>query len=554
MDTGTARPLSHEVLFNFDLLHNVFSYLHRPPAAFPPANADEDKPGVEEATLASAARVCRTFTDPALAVLWSSLANFFPLWSLLEPLRTMGETAQPPQEKFKYILTDEISTENWARFCHYAALIREIRLDDISDMRIDHSVWLHLLRKSGGRFPDLFPRLRSLAYALHNPHQTSILLFLSPTLRRLKFYCSWRAADWGPYARQEAAVSMLLRTACTDCPELDDLRLTMLEFPGPLRTAAEGLKHRLRRLELGTLEISDTATIQALADITTLEQLREIHVKFTPTERVAVTGFRALKDLSIICDAAEDVSKFLACVVSPLESLEICSFAPSSAWLEEFGVIVPMVKSLKSFKIELLPEPTGFEPETVHLSHLVEPLFPLRNLEVFSLLVRDTRLVAEDSSFEAIAKAWPRLTSFALDGGLLTSATTLAGLAHFAKHCPSLHTLLLPHLDDAPVISPHDSLPSQGALRRLSFYLMHDMNIHDAEATARTIWRLFPNLDIQGECRRLPIHKVTPANEDDEDEDDEPYAAARRTKTEAGREAWIAVLYAVQMLQIEGAR
>ncbi|KAI0712857.1 hypothetical protein C8T65DRAFT_695226 [Cerioporus squamosus] len=551
MDTVTASPVSHRVLFNVDLLHDVFSYLHRPPPTLP-VDAEENKPGVEEATLARAAQVCKTFADPALAVLWSSLPDLFPLWFVLEPLRTMGETAQPPQEKFKYILTDEISPENWARFCQYAALIREVRLDQVSDMRIDQSVWLHLMRKSRGRFQDLFPRLRTLSYALHDPHQTSILLFLSPSLRKLNFFCSWRAADWGPYARQEAAVSMLLRTGCTDCPELDELRLTMLEFPGPLRTAAEGLKHRLRRLELGSLEISDTATIQALAEITTLEQLREIHVKFSPAERLSVTGFRALKDLSIICEVPEDASRLLACVVSPLESLEICSFAPSSAWQQGFAMIVPMLKSLKSFMIELLPEPTGFEPETLHLSELVEPLFNLRNLQVFSLLVRDTNLVIEDSSFEAIAKAWPQLTSFALDGGITTSATTLAGLAHFAKHSPHLHTLLLPHLDDSvPAgMSPDHALPSQGSLRRLSFYLMEEMKIHDPEATAIAVWRMFPNLDVQGECRMLPIHKVTPANEDDEIR--EELEAARRIKIQEGREAWTAVLYVVQMLQIGG--
>ncbi len=362
-------------------------------------------------------------------------------------------------------------------------------------------MWPSLLRKSGGRFPDLFPRLQSLSYALPHPYRhTSLHLLLSTSLRKLKLHCRWRSARWGPEYRQEDAVSTLIDTACTDCPELDDLTLTTFEYPRALCTAAERLKHRLRRLDVDTLELTDAETIQALADISTLEQLRGIYFKFSPTERLSVTGFRALKELSILCDAAEDVSKFLACVISPLERLELCSHAPSSASLREFAVIGPMVQSLKSLKLEILPEPPELPYAILHLAQLVEPLSGLPNLEAFSLLVRDTQLVTDDSSFKAVATAWPRLTSFALDGGMSTSTTTLQGLAHFAKHCPHLHTLLLPHLDDTPAVPSDDTLPFQGALRRLSFYLMENMKILDPEATGRAVWRLFPDLDVQGAC------------------------------------------------------
>ncbi|TFK83215.1 hypothetical protein K466DRAFT_665998 [Polyporus arcularius HHB13444] len=428
------------------------------------------------------------------------------------------------------VLVDEISSANWTRFCRYAALVREVRLDDVTDARIGESVWPSLLRKSGGRFPDLFPRLQSLSYALPHPYRhTSLQHLLSTSLRKLKLHCRWRSARWGPEYRQEDAVSTLIDTACTDCPELDDLTLTTFEYPRALCTAAEGLKHRLRRLDL-----------------------RGIYLKFSPTERLSVTGFRALKELSILCDAAEDVSKFLACVISPLERLELCSHAPSSAWLREFAVIGPMVQSLKSLKLELLPEPPELPSRSLHLAQLVEPLSGLSNLEAFSLLVRDTQLVTDDSSFKAVATAWPRLTSFALDGGMSTYTTTLQGLAHFAKHCPHLHTLLLPHLDDTPAVPPDDTLPFQGALRRLSFYLLENMKILDPEATGRAVWRLFPDLDVQGACRMLPEHMITAADEDCFMR--EEYTPSDRMKREAGHGAWTAVLDVVQKLQVGGAR
>ncbi|KAI0712861.1 hypothetical protein C8T65DRAFT_775303 [Cerioporus squamosus] len=515
MDTGTTSPISHKVVFNVDLLHEVvFAYLHCLSVTPPADSVEEDKPGVEEATLACAARACRTPCS------WSSLPNLLPLWLVLEPLMTTGESTQPPQAKSKYILTEEISPENWTRFCQYAARICEIRLDDITENCIDES---------------------SLSYALLDPRQTALLLFMSPSLRRLGLHWLWPFAIWGPNIWQEGAVRMLVRTACTDCPALGKLTFAKLEFPGPLRTAAEGLKHRLRRLKLGTLQFRDVETVQALAEISMLEQLSGIHVTFASAERVSVTGFRALRDLSIISDTAED----------------IYSYAPLSAWLDEFAVIVPIIKALKSLKLELLPDtPIEDVPDVLHLSHLAPHPLYLRNLEVFCLLVRDTGLVIEDSSFEAIAKAWPRLTSFVLDGGILPSAITLPGLAHFAKHCPRLHTLLLPHLDDAvpTAISPRadHALSSQGALRRLSFYLMNDMNICDPQATARAVRWMFPNLDVRSEFRVLLVRKATTAVEDNDDDAHEGYREDIWAKRVVGRAVWTSVLDVVQSLRIGG--
>ena len=454
------------------------------------------------------------------------------------------------------VLTDEIS--NWTRFCQYAAYIRQVRLDDFTDARIDPSVWLHLLSKSGGQGLPLVPRLQSLSYALVGPYQTSLLLFLSPSLRQLDVYFSWRPEDWGDVKRQEGAVNMLLRTACTACPELDDLRLSNLQLLGPLCAAVEGLQHRLRKLTLSSLEISDPNVIRALAEITTLECLSGINVKFDPAQRsLPVRGFRSLKHLSLVCSAAEDASLLLACIASPLSSLDICSFAPSPLrWQDELAVIGPMVPSLKSCTLELLPEPLGNPPEVLYMAQLLQGLFALRRLEAFSLLVRDAALVADDATFEALAKAWPRLASFALDGGLLTSSPTLLALAHFATHCPALHTLLLPHLTDRDRdqgrLPRGRRLPSQGALRRLSFYMLEGMSVHDPEAAGRVVWQLFPNLDIQGACRVLPVHKVTPAEEDEAG--DEEHERAWAAKRDAGRDAWVAVLETVQDLQFEKAR
>ena len=103
MDTDHTSVLSHRVLYNHDLLHDIFSWLHHRSQTSQVDTQPHDKPGVEEATLARAARVCKTFADPALEVLWSSLPTLLPLWLILKPLSMMSETVQPPQDKFKYV-------------------------------------------------------------------------------------------------------------------------------------------------------------------------------------------------------------------------------------------------------------------------------------------------------------------------------------------------------------------------------------------------------------------------------------------------------------------
>ena len=99
-DASTAMPVSHRVLFNVDLLHLIFSHLRRPPS--PPDHPEEDRlVGVEEATLARAARVCKTFSDPALAVLWSSIPTMRHLWFTLEPLRVIRAPITEPTEPLR---------------------------------------------------------------------------------------------------------------------------------------------------------------------------------------------------------------------------------------------------------------------------------------------------------------------------------------------------------------------------------------------------------------------------------------------------------------------
>lgn len=70
---------SQQVLANSDLLYEILDHL------------SHDHASAEgQLALARAARVCTTFSHPALSVLWSSLQNLFPLWFTLTPFKTIA--------------------------------------------------------------------------------------------------------------------------------------------------------------------------------------------------------------------------------------------------------------------------------------------------------------------------------------------------------------------------------------------------------------------------------------------------------------------------------
>lgn len=87
--------VTHNVLYNTDLLSCIFSELVLPV----PATKSEEKTRLraDGKTLAAAARVCKTFSDPALRSLWWSLPDLMPLWRLLGSLDLLTEPDVPPE-------------------------------------------------------------------------------------------------------------------------------------------------------------------------------------------------------------------------------------------------------------------------------------------------------------------------------------------------------------------------------------------------------------------------------------------------------------------------
>ncbi|KAI0364990.1 hypothetical protein BV20DRAFT_955264 [Pilatotrama ljubarskyi] len=542
-------PLAHRVLYNTDLLHAVFSQLAHPPCLASPPRERENAPGERELTLARVARVCKSFKDPALRVLWASLPTLFPLWSLLVPFKVVGEHLDaPPEHSYKYTLTEQPSPENWARFLQYAARVRQVRYDEHTVTRVDPSVWVYITRFLRGAV--LLPRLHSLGWAISSPYDTTLLTVLSPSLRKLQLFFFFDSAKWGPLLRQQSSLDLLVRSVCAEAPELRELQLTELVFPQTLRTMATRLPH-LRRLDLhGCIDLIDASTLRALASMHMLEVLDNVPLQFPEDTRLDFAGFPALKQLSV-SGGARDTALVLTTLTAPLVSFKIRSIQVPSLWnaaLEQMKSKLATVKSL-AFDIEVL-EGSPSEPNEVWSpTDFLKPLLsqPLGSVDDLRIAFTYATLKLDDAELEALAKTGPQLVHLTIDAIEIHEQRlpTVLSLVACARHCPRLQTLVLPlYADPDEVFPPLPSpLPVHRALRRLCPNSMCAFDAHDPDRLGALLAELFPNLD--GRASLEPPRGLHhPEGDPSEPEPQQDPCRVNLEVWNAGKELWEDVLEA----------
>lgn len=87
----------HGALFLPEIVEHICVSTQRP------AQGEDSVPGrLERQTLASLARVCRTFSEPALRTLWRDIPNFSPLLRLFPGCKRI---AQDPDEDNEALYT-----------------------------------------------------------------------------------------------------------------------------------------------------------------------------------------------------------------------------------------------------------------------------------------------------------------------------------------------------------------------------------------------------------------------------------------------------------------
>ncbi|KAG8913761.1 hypothetical protein FRC00_001664 [Tulasnella sp. 408] len=140
---------------------------------------------------AAAARVCRTWVDVALDVLWEDLESPLPIMKLLGRTGYYGcgldwETGSP--------------NGDWTRFASYMRRVRAFSCDGGIGIRRDEVLaeLLHYVAKNHGTY--LLPQIRRLRWRVRTDDDVrTISPFLSPTLREVEIRLRWEVSSSATY-------------------------------------------------------------------------------------------------------------------------------------------------------------------------------------------------------------------------------------------------------------------------------------------------------------------------------------------------------------------
>ncbi|EIW53810.1 uncharacterized protein TRAVEDRAFT_51553 [Trametes versicolor FP-101664 SS1] len=522
-------PVAHNVLYNTDLLSCIFSELVLPVPAT--KLEEETRLRADGKTLATAARVCKTFSEPALRTLWWSLPDLMPLWRLLGPLDLLTEPNVPAELSSlpgKYVLSGsrEVTPEQWARFREYAARVRIVRQDpQFGTSPLHYSVWQLLTYELRG--VPFLPRLHTLCWNVTDPYDNTLLMIFPPTAAALAIDFKDPYHDpldleeddddmaedvpenWGTPAQQKDAIARLLRTVCTNAPRLTDLTLSRYKHTVPLLRDILPLLPGLRRLDLSATSPVVVATLRALAGMNTLETLTNVPIKNARIDG-AFSGFPALKTLSV-SGGVQDVVQLLTAIESRLTSLAITSHHSAMDWQAAFPRIEGKLSTLTAFGIHIdscdtdLPDPDGMigNNEDVELPEFLAGLnAPLAQVQNLRLSFDNIIMHCNDHKLAQAAQMFPYLTRFELIVRGSWEYPTIASAIAFAQHCPRLETLLLPnpHNNSKDVLAAlRPSAPVHTALRVFCVLDMGDIKIaaRDVPLLGAVLAAVFPSLDVR---------------------------------------------------------
>ncbi|EIW54027.1 uncharacterized protein TRAVEDRAFT_74323 [Trametes versicolor FP-101664 SS1] len=501
--------VSSQVLCH-DILSKIFEHLE--PGGVPhfdefPAVISERQ--LRQYTLAASARVCRSFTAPALDVLWRHMCNFNNLLCLFS---TYSST--------ECNFVGAIAEKEWQRFQEYAPRIRGINgnFGKNPGSPLQEQVWMVLLQKSQGS-----PLLPRLEYLTINGSLGGLMSLLGPTVYNVNLYI--------PLPSVNARDSNLL--VDTFRPHLSHIKtLVIYEYvpnaSGPRRGInipksidVCALTH-LESLDVVYPVIARRSMIQALMGFPNLRFLC-LSFEFCADERTSLQatkfepGFFELRHMDLTA-SYDDLALFLEMTNPPqLETLALAreferGDDPDVDDLPRAYAKLPPHLRCLSLRFYVSPgDPDA--PDSRYTSPLLTPsrvlppsLCALDNLREVLVRFQNISCPLENAVLAALCTAWPALERFEYNSVLYhdddpSMVSTLDTLLAFARAHPRLTRLSLPGLSPDGIPDDIGALDA-GALRdwpghglrlfRLKTYLVGTPLV----SLARAVDRAFPELDL----------------------------------------------------------
>ncbi|KAF8156202.1 hypothetical protein K438DRAFT_2026370 [Mycena galopus ATCC 62051] len=462
----------HRCLEILDVLGVILGEL-RP--AGTPWNLHYDSLGCKYRDLASLARTCRMFRDPALDILWKAqiLGNVFRCF----PPELIEETS----DKRRLVLARPIVADDWDRPRIYAERIRELytySLVSFSDILL-----------TIGLPGDLFPRLTGVYWGELHFASEHVPLFLHTTLTKIDFDFFSRPPDLS-----------ILDTLAHKCPMLQDI--TIRASQADIRQLSRFIANQgcVQSLRLPSVEWK---TLRRLSRLDSLISLKLEFLPFFgfpwvrgPSPTFSFPRLRALEISAIPVDD-EGTKFFQLCRDVPLVSL-ILDLKCAVTIAERFRLFSALSAGCSHSSLTSLSLGGDQQIGEEDLESCIIPGNALQLLFVFENLT--SVYIEAPSGFDLdntlisdMARAWTRIESLELwSKERIPCRVTLCCLSSFAQHCPLLESLAMSV--DASDASMELAAPSQTSQGSLYTIRMMYSPVATPVSVAQFLSNLFPEL------------------------------------------------------------
>ncbi|KAF8902393.1 hypothetical protein CPB84DRAFT_1775989 [Gymnopilus junonius] len=491
-------PLSarSQVLNNSDLLGLIFSFFHVLPQA---SDMDRRIEAPQSQQLLWAGLTCRTFSAPAMSVLWHSLESWTTLLCLI-PTLVLDE------DENLYTTDEAIVEEHLERLMYYAERVRTIKFT-----AFDEFVSTHIYASISRLCPNLFPRLSKLVIPnlgqLYRDNLSALFLMPTPSLSTVSV--------GGIVPATEVLLASMLVILSTHAKFLEHL-----DVSGELSNVTTDLLDRFKMLK--SLQISmqsgslDCDMLQKLSGLTRLKNLSltlDKDSSFDTTSQ-SYASFDALESLELSGSVTAVFSILGKLSLSHLEDITIeCpgseKVIPSAQQLVRNFVRPQVTSSLRSFHMKLADSirmtwkalmPLQLCKQLKHLSVSVEYLdasrltslccngewFTLSSLELAFLKVLPGEVGLSVHDLRIFAEYCPKLTSLSISLGTLAKGSKAIEMLweDGIKHKPFGDTELQT-LEILPLVLSPTAIIEEAKEKSTS----------DAVAVSQYLYNLFPHLN-----------------------------------------------------------
>ncbi|KAJ8593610.1 hypothetical protein M405DRAFT_785777 [Rhizopogon salebrosus TDB-379] len=410
-------------------------------------------------TLLALALTCKSFTGPALDLLWRELDGLDPLIRCLPPSLWKIDKQEL---KFQRVMT----LDDWSIFRKYSCRVSSLEMTYAPRaIRVGTDIWGAL---DCPPFPlPLLPNLTTLRWDAPDEAFPCIRSFVTQTLTTLIISTYYTTFSFGP------CVQPILSCIPALCPSVSHVEFHGDEESGDEESgdaesgdASIALQSWSHLISVRTGSVSNAAILH----LSNLPSLRKLYVGLcsTPIDADAQNllrhpAFPALHTLDVRCNTLAPLDTFF----------DTFSLAPKilcirviDGWhsTEHLPASMSRISNACAHSalehLEIVDDEFGINFDASIGAAVFQPIYAFRNLRIFHFEVEPDVLL-HDGTLMQMAEAWPLLEDLAILGALSTSShqhVTPNGLVSLLQRCPRLSSIRI-SMDwsavDRPDVSPN---------------------------------------------------------------------------------------------------